>query len=322
MRICVFTGSGNGLPSHRRHVALLGHALAASDIGIVYGGGRVGLMGILADAALASGGEVSGVMPKHLFDREIAHQGLTRLEVVPDMHRRMARMASLADAFVALPGGAGTLEELFEVWTWGQLGLHSKPTVLYDIDDFFGALVAQLDEMAHAGYLSAIYRQSLGVLRDPTDLLRWIGEYQHPLPKWGQTTDDASDHLAESVVSVGLLAPLDGRLLAVRTRGRDMFYLPGGKPNSSETMEEALVREVREELGVRLGAVVPAFTVEAPAHGLGRDAALTMHCYYAVMHGEPRPSSEIEELAWLSIPEDFRAAPAVAEVLQRLDRSW
>ncbi len=110
--------------------------LAVAGVGIVYGGGRVGLMGVLADAALAAGGQVVGVIPQHLVDGEIAHDRLTRLDVVASMHERKARMAELGDAFVALPGGAGTLEELFEVFTWGQLGLHAKPTALVDPDGF------------------------------------------------------------------------------------------------------------------------------------------------------------------------------------------
>jgi uncharacterized protein (TIGR00730 family) len=118
---------------------------------VVYGGGRVGLMGVLADAALSAGGEVIGVTPQHLVDQEIAHRGLTHLHVVADMHQRKARMAGLAEAFVALPGGAGTIEELFEAWTWGQLGLHAKPTALLDIDGFYRPLVEQLRVMTSAG---------------------------------------------------------------------------------------------------------------------------------------------------------------------------
>jgi len=127
----------------------------------VYGGGKVGLMGIVADAALLAGGEVIGVMPRHLVDQEIAHAGLTRLDVVAGMHQRKARMAELADAFIALPGGAGTLEELFEAWTWGQLGLHAKPAALLDIDGFYRPLTEQLRVMSAAGYLSDAHLRAL-----------------------------------------------------------------------------------------------------------------------------------------------------------------
>jgi uncharacterized protein (TIGR00730 family) len=185
-RVAVFTGSSSGTEEHRRAAARLGADLAAAGIGIVYGGGRVGLMGVVADAALAAGGEVVGVVPRHLVDREIAHPGLTRLDVVTTMHERKARMTELADAFVALPGGAGTLEELFEVLTWGQLGLHSKPTALLDPDGFFAPLLAQLDAMTAAGYVGSAHRDALGVVTDGAGLLRWIAGYQHPRPKWQQ----------------------------------------------------------------------------------------------------------------------------------------
>ena len=147
----MFTGSGSGIDGHRRVVAEFGRAVAEAGVGIVYGGGHVGLMGVVADAALAAGGEVVGVIPRHLADQEIAHTGLTRLEIVESMHDRKARMAELADAFVALPGGVGTMEELFEAWTWGQLGLHAKPTAVLDTDGFYRHLLAQLDVMTEAG---------------------------------------------------------------------------------------------------------------------------------------------------------------------------
>jgi uncharacterized protein (TIGR00730 family) len=184
MRIAVFTGSSDGTEQHRRLAADLASDLARGGHGIVYGGAQVGLMGVVADAALAAGGEVIGVIPRHLVAGEIAHRGLTRLEVVETMHERKARMAQLADAFVALPGGAGTLEELFEVFTWGQLGLHDKPTALVDSDGFYGPLLHQLDTMRDLGYLRPGHRDSLGVARDGAELLAWVDAYEHPRSKW------------------------------------------------------------------------------------------------------------------------------------------
>ncbi len=180
----MFTGSGSGIEAHRAAAAEFAVGLVAAGVGIVYGGGRVGLMGVVADAALAAGGDVIGVLPRHLFNREIAHTGLTHLDVVDTMHERKARMAELADGFVALPGGAGTLEELFEAWTWGQLGLHAKPTALLNPDGFYEPLVAQLDQMTTAGYLSAEYRQSLGVVGTAAEYLKWVDDYRHPVSKW------------------------------------------------------------------------------------------------------------------------------------------
>jgi uncharacterized protein (TIGR00730 family) len=184
VRFAIFTGSSFGPSSHIEAVTTFATELVASGAGIVYGGGRVGLMGAAADAALAAGGEVIGVIPDFLVDREVAHMGLSRLEVVANMHERKARMAELADGFVALPGGAGTLDELFEAWTWGQLGLHAKPVALFDVDGFYGPLLGQLEAMAAAGYLDPAYLDSVGRVSSATDFLRFVAGYQRPAPKW------------------------------------------------------------------------------------------------------------------------------------------
>ncbi len=184
MRIAVFTGSQNGPAAHREAAASFASDLATAGVGIVYGGGRVGLMGVVADAALAAGGEVVGVIPQHLVDDELAHPGLPRLEVVDSMHERKARMADLSDAFVALPGAAGTLEELFEAWTWGMLGLHAKPTALLDVDGFWQPLLAQLRRMVDDGYLDGRRLDALGVVTDAAQLLDFVAAYEHPARKW------------------------------------------------------------------------------------------------------------------------------------------
>jgi uncharacterized protein (TIGR00730 family) len=184
VRVAVFTGSQAGPPSHRAAAAAFGADLAGAGVGVVYGGGHVGLMGVVADAALAAGGEVVGVIPQHLVDDELAHRGLPRLEVVGSMHERKARMAELADAFVALPGAAGTLEELFEAWTWGMLGLHAKPTALFDVDGFWSPLLAQLSRMVDDGYLERRRLDALGVVTDAAALLDFVGTYEHPARKW------------------------------------------------------------------------------------------------------------------------------------------
>jgi uncharacterized protein (TIGR00730 family) len=187
VRVAVFTGSQSGPESHRAAAAALAGDLARAGVGIVYGGGNVGLMGVVADAALAAGGEVVGVIPQHLVDDEVAHTGLPRLDVVSSMHERKARMAELSDAFVALPGAAGTLEELFEAWTWGMLGLHAKPTVLVDVDGFWQPLLAQLQRMADDGYLDRRRLDALGVVSDAAGLLAFVEAYEHPPRKWTGT---------------------------------------------------------------------------------------------------------------------------------------
>ena len=181
-RVCVFCGSSTGRnPSYRHLADRLGRTLAQRGLGVVYGGGRVGLMGALADGALAAGGEVIGVIPQALMDREIGHRGLTELRIVGSMHERKAVMAELADGFIALPGGIGTLEELFEVWTWAQLGLHGKPCGLLDSDGFFGPLVEFLDHLVLTGFVQPQYRAMLHAAESPDDLLAAFAAYQAPL---------------------------------------------------------------------------------------------------------------------------------------------
>jgi uncharacterized protein (TIGR00730 family) len=184
VRVAIFIGSSLGPPSHADAAATFAAELAAGGTGIVYGGGQVGLMGVVADAALAAGGEVVGVIPGFMVDREVGHTGLSRLEVVQTMHERKARMAELADAFVALPGGAGTLDELFEAWTWGQLGLHSKPVALFDVDGFFRPLLEQLDAMADAGYLPRAYLASVGRVGSTQEFVEFAARHQAVPPVW------------------------------------------------------------------------------------------------------------------------------------------
>lgn len=172
MRVAVFCGSSLGrLPGYAAAAADFGRSLAEAGIGVVYGGASVGLMGVLADAALAAGGEVIGVIPGGLFAAEVAHPALTRLEVVASMHERKAVMAGLADAFAALPGGLGTLDELFEILTWRQIGLHAKPVALVDVDGFWDPLGALLDDLTAAGFVPGAARDSLRRVRGAEEFL-------------------------------------------------------------------------------------------------------------------------------------------------------
>jgi uncharacterized protein (TIGR00730 family) len=170
--VCVFCGSSTPPDARYREAArALGVLVARRGIGLVYGGGRVGLMGELADAALSQGGRVTGVIPAGLFSREIGHTGLTELREVASMHQRKQLMYDLSDAFVALPGGLGTLEELAEVATWSQLGLHAKPVVLLDVDGFWEPLVAQLDRMVSTGLLKPANRELVQLARSGEEAL-------------------------------------------------------------------------------------------------------------------------------------------------------
>jgi len=170
--ICVYCGSGMGnRPAYAAAARALGEAAAARSVRVVYGGASVGLMGALADAALAAGGEVEGVIPRRLVARELAHASLTRLHVVDSMLERKELMASLSDAFVALPGGIGTLDELFETMTWTQLGIHAKPSGLLDVDGYWQPLLALLDRQVAEGFLRRPWQELLCVERTPQALL-------------------------------------------------------------------------------------------------------------------------------------------------------
>jgi len=177
-RLCVFCGSKHGSrPEYTEAARALGTTLAGAGIDLVYGGGRVGLMGEVADAVLDAGGAVTGVIPHHMSDREIAHYGLTDLRIVGSMHERKALMYELSDGFVALPGGLGTLEELFEITTWSQLGLHAKPTGLLDVAGFYGPLVGFLDQLVTEGFVADRHRQLLRVAGTPAGLLERLAAF-------------------------------------------------------------------------------------------------------------------------------------------------
>ena len=184
--VCVFCGSNTGnSPSFAEVAHDFGALLAKEGIALVYGGGQVGLMGVVADAVLAGGGKAVGVIPRALWDREVGHRNLTELHIVETMHERKAMMASLADAFVALPGGLGTMEEIFEVWTWTQLGIHVKPVGFLDAEGFFGPLLTFLDRAVDAGFVRAQHRAIAIVDADPAALLRRLGEHEPPrVEKW------------------------------------------------------------------------------------------------------------------------------------------
>jgi uncharacterized protein (TIGR00730 family) len=172
MRICVYAGSNPGAdPAYAEAARDLARLLVGRGTGIVYGGGKVGLMGVLADTALAAGGEVIGVMPQDLIDREVGHDGLTELHVVRSMHERKALMAELSDGFVALPGGAGTLEELIEIYTWSQLGLHDKPMGVLNVRGYWDGLAALLDHAVTQGFLRPEHRAAMHAEATPEALL-------------------------------------------------------------------------------------------------------------------------------------------------------
>ncbi|MCZ6831037.1 MAG: TIGR00730 family Rossman fold protein [Gammaproteobacteria bacterium] len=176
--ISVYCGSSPGLkPDYAASARLLGSELAARGITLVYGGGRVGLMGTIADEVLAAGGRVVGVIPTDIAEREVQHESLTELHIVASMHERKMLMTKLSDGMIAMPGGLGTIEELFEVWTWAQLGFHSKPCALLNVDGYYDQLLAFLDAMVSQRFVKRIHRDLLHTDTDPAALLEWMQAY-------------------------------------------------------------------------------------------------------------------------------------------------
>lgn len=185
-RICVFCGSNPGArPSYCQAARELGRELVARGIDLVYGGAGIGCMGALADSVLAAGGQVLGVMPRALIEKEIAHQGLSELHVVESMHERKATMAELSDGFIALPGGMGTFEEFFEVLTWGQLGMHSKPCGLLDVEGYYRLLAAFLDHARQELFFKREHRDMVLRAGNPAELLDSMAAYEpKAVHKW------------------------------------------------------------------------------------------------------------------------------------------
>lgn len=185
-RICVFCGASAGAqPAYAHAAGAVGRMLAARGIGLVYGGGKVGLMGVVADAVMAAGGEVIGVIPEALMRREVGHGGLTELHVVGSMHERKARMADLSDGFIALPGGYGTFEEFFEVLTWSQLGIHPKPCGLLNVGGFYDPLLAMVDHAVREEFVRPAHRELILDDADAERLLERMAVFAPPaVEKW------------------------------------------------------------------------------------------------------------------------------------------
>lgn len=182
MRLCVFAGSSTGAnPNYVSEARKLGTLLAKRKIGLVYGGASVGLMGAVADATLEGGGEVIGVIPKSLLARELAHKQLSDLRIVDSMHERKATMAQLSEGFIAIPGGIGTLEEIFEIWTWGQLGDHEKPCALLNTGNYYSPLLSFIDRVVAEGFVKPAHREMLLVDADPERLLDRMNTYVPPI---------------------------------------------------------------------------------------------------------------------------------------------
>jgi len=189
MNVAIYCGSQTGKnPVYIEKAKELGEQLAKAEIGIVYGGSNIGLMGAIADQALLHGGRVIGIMPEHLQKREVAHLHLTEIHIVDSMHTRKAKMADLADAYIALPGGCGTLDEYFEIFTWAQIGLHTKPVILYNINGFYDALILHFEKMLDEGFIREEQRSILQVATSVDDIFNILSAAQDEVKKVANLT--------------------------------------------------------------------------------------------------------------------------------------
>jgi uncharacterized protein (TIGR00730 family) len=326
MRICVFCGSNCGNNELYASAAReMGKTLAQRNIDLIYGGGRVGLMGALADSALTAGGRVIGVMPRSLVEREIQHLKLSELQIVATMHERKIRMAELADGFIALPGGAGTLEEIFEQWTWAQLGIHRKPCGFLNSNGYFDPLRTMIDRMAGEGFLSPEHASMLVFDTKPDAILDVFRDYSPPVVKW-QAPPNA-DQSAQTVIRIvaALVQDEARRVLLVRKKGTRAFMQPGGKLLDSESHLAALERELGEELRCSVRPGSPLFLGTFTAQAANETGCLVEAALYRVeLLGTITASAEIEEVVWLDsrTPTQIELAPLTRETVLPLVTRW
>jgi uncharacterized protein (TIGR00730 family) len=324
LRLCVFCGSSAGNNQVYADAAReTGKILARLGVALVYGGGRVGLMGVLADAALNAGGKVIGVIPQSLLEREIQHTGLSELQVVSTMHERKTRMADLADGFIALPGGAGTLEEIFEQWTWAQLGIHHKPCAFLNTNGYFDPLRQMIDKMTSEGFLRPEHAAMLVFHAELAAIVSAFRGYLPPVAKYQVATNSGGPaHQCIRIVAA-LVQNEAGHVLLVRKRGTRAFMQPGGKLQDLEPHLDALERELREELSCSIQPGSPAFLGTFTAPAANETGYLVEATLYRVkLVGTVSAASEIEEIIWLDPdkPNEIELAPLTSRCALPLAR--
>jgi uncharacterized protein (TIGR00730 family) len=304
----------------------MGHALVERDAVLVFGGGSVGLMGVVADAVLERGGTAVGVIPRALDRREIAHRGLSELYVVDSMHERKAKMAELADAFVALPGGLGTLEEVIEAATWTQLGIHIKPVGLLDVEDYWRDLTNLLDHAVRERFISLPDRDLVCLGREPHGLLDQLERWSpSPRSKWLSPGQRVLEGIGPRGPLVGASAVVvrDGQvLLGLRrgTHGPGTWSFPGGKVDAGEAPEQAVVRELEEETGL-VAATVSQIAWTDDVFVESGLQYVTLH-YLVEATGKPQRREPDKFDGWSWHPWDDLPQPLFRPVASLLATGW
>lgn len=290
MKVCIFCGanSGNDFKIANATLLLCDH-LIQTDCDLVYGGGVTGLMGLIADRFISAGRKVIGVRPEKLIADEAVHNGLTEVIVVKSMQERKALMVELSDAFIALPGGIGTLDEIVETFTLFKIGFTDKPSGILNVNGYYDGLIKQLERMVSSSFLKQEQKKMLAFSSNPKVLLE-------------NMQISKLDPQTKYIDKIAYIEIQDGKILTTRSFGKDKFYIPGGKRDIGETDEQTLLREIKEELDVRIDSDTIDYVglFKAQAHGKSDDTQVMMTCYSAKYSGALKASNEIEEIMWLN----------------------
>ncbi len=303
--VCIFCGARTGFSQRiQEQVNVLCEQLIAADYHLVYGGGNAGLMRYVADIFLLHGRTVIGVRPNRLIEHEDHHPGISEMIIVDDLFERKAKMMMLSDAFIALPGGLGTLDELLEVYAHVKIGFANKRCAVFNIDGYYNQLLGLLDTMVEHGFLSVSDKQLLIVTESPLSLINELERL-------------VSHRLIDKVAYIKLH---EGKILSSKSKGKLQYYIPGGKREGSETDIQTLSREIKEELSVELitdsVTYMGSFMAQADGHADG--ILVRMTCYEANYEGELNPSHEIEEITWLSYKDIDLVSPVDKIIFEHL----
>lgn len=285
--VCIYCGANEGSSTHIIDSSrMIAEDLARMGFDLVYGGGKDGLMRLVADIFLNNGRTVKGIRPEKLVKDEEQHDGISSIEIVPDMYIRKSRMIELSDILLALPGGIGTLDEVMDAFTEIKLGFVKKPLFVLNVNDYYSGLKTQLKNMVSHGFLKKADSNLIKILDSPLDLLRAI----------------ETDHkVVNEIDKLAFVEIQSGRILTTLSKGKSVYYIPGGKRDKGESDEEALVREVKEELTVDMkpSSIEYLGTYRAQADGKAEGITVKMTCYTGDFNGTLKADNEIAEVAWM-----------------------